>query len=95
MYLTKFLCLLAFATGRSIALSPPAFAPATSLSTENPHQNTFDGISVIVPDLFVVTIGLFASIPLMQNVAILNKMPIPRAKTSKLWQTMSKPYSSM
>jgi hypothetical protein len=87
-----FLCLCLFVFG-SLAL-PPVSAPATSLSAKS-HQSAADGISVVVPDLFVVFVGMFSAIPLMQNGATLNKIPLGRAKTSELWKKYSKFVYSM
>jgi hypothetical protein len=68
-----------------------ASTPALSHSTYSSHQSASDGISVTVPDLFVINVGLFGAIPLSKNLEILNTILIPRAKTSKVWQTLTTP----
>jgi hypothetical protein len=93
MHSTRVLSLLVFAAGGSLALPPPVSAPATSLSADKTHQGTSDGISIVVPDLYLVFVGMFSAIPLMRNASILNQIPIPRAKTSEPWKKVSKIFS--
>jgi hypothetical protein len=94
MHAIKSVCLLALAAKICFA-APSTSLPPVSHSPYNDLQNTANGISVVVPDMLVVGLGLYGSYLFGPNQETLRNMPLPRTGRSKAWQQSAERKSGM